>query len=101
MIRFACPQCGKRLKVIEDRAGLPVLCRRCGEQCVVPASAAAEGDAAVEGSPRQETDLRRAANQQRPVSVSGQENSVLRRHVTGSFPADGVSTPLAREHASV
>ena len=63
MIRFACPQCGKRLKVIEEKAGLLVRCRRCGEQCVapavVPASAAAEGDEPVGQSPRQEPDLRR------------------------------------------
>jgi len=63
VIRFTCPQCGKSLKVSEERAGMLVLCRRCGEQCVAPAvapaSAAAEGEEPVERSPGQEPDLRR------------------------------------------
>ncbi len=39
-ISFACPACGRRLKVRGDRAGTTVKCARCGEPVVVP-----EGDA--------------------------------------------------------
>ena len=31
MIHFSCPQCGKALKVPEEKAGRSVLCPRCGE----------------------------------------------------------------------
>src|SRR5947208_3158675 len=93
MIRFACPQCGQRLKVSEDRAGLPVLCRRCGEQCVAPASAAAEGDARVKRSPSQELDLRRGMFQgmsRRVRWAVGLVTAVgalsLLRHIVGGLP---------------
>ena len=59
MIRFACPRCGKMLKVSEERAGLPVLCHRCGKPCVVPAAASAESDSPGERPPRQQPNLRR------------------------------------------
>jgi DNA-directed RNA polymerase subunit RPC12/RpoP len=44
VIRFSCPQCGKVFKVPGEKAGRPVVCPRCGEPCVAPASAAAGRD---------------------------------------------------------
>ena len=58
MIPFACPHCGKRLKVSEERAGLQVLCHRCGKPCVAPAAAPAGSDSPVERPPRQQPNLR-------------------------------------------
>jgi hypothetical protein len=63
VIRFACPKCGKLLKVTEDRAGLPLFCRCCGDQCVAPAvdsaAAATQSDKPVERSPTQPPQQRR------------------------------------------
>jgi DNA-directed RNA polymerase subunit RPC12/RpoP len=56
MIRFRCPQCGKSLKVSEEKAGRSLACPRCGEPCVASADASTPvGDAgppaAVESEP--------------------------------------------------
>jgi DNA-directed RNA polymerase subunit M/transcription elongation factor TFIIS len=61
VIRFGCPQCGKMLKVVEEKAGSPVICPRCEERCVAPTRVAAsatvsraEGRSGMpEGSSRQ------------------------------------------------
>ncbi len=53
VIRFSCPQCGKKLKVPEERAGASVLCPRCGEMSVAPAAAAAGTGETVRQSPTQ------------------------------------------------
>ncbi len=36
MVRFACPRCGKRMKVADDAAGQFVPCLSCGNQVQVP-----------------------------------------------------------------
>jgi len=105
VIRFACPQCGKMLKVIEEKASIPVLCRRCGEQCVAPAvapsSAAAEDDEPVSQSPRQEPDLRQklfVGMSRRVRWAVGLVTAVavlsLLLHVVGSLPEAVASRAL-------
>lgn len=41
MIRFACPQCGKSLKVLEGKVGATARCPACGNKTKVPAQSAA------------------------------------------------------------
>jgi DNA-directed RNA polymerase subunit RPC12/RpoP len=36
MIRFACPACGKHLKVADQGAGVKVSCPDCGQRLLVP-----------------------------------------------------------------
>jgi ssDNA-binding Zn-finger/Zn-ribbon topoisomerase 1 len=40
VIRFDCPQCGKRLEVVEEKAGKAVACPRCEERLLAPAASA-------------------------------------------------------------
>lgn len=44
MIRFRCSQCGKSLKVSEEKAGRALACPRCGEACVPRADASTPVD---------------------------------------------------------
>src|SRR5262245_9169295 len=51
MIRFPCPGCGKMLKVAEGKGGGPVLCPRCGEQTVAPATVQGPEPASADEAP--------------------------------------------------
>jgi len=42
MERFPCPTCGKVLKYVEEKAGKPGICPRCGERVMTPAPAPPE-----------------------------------------------------------
>jgi hypothetical protein len=56
MIRFPCPQCGKAIKVPGEQAGQPVICPRCGEPSVAPASSAAGRDEAERPAPTEQSE---------------------------------------------
>jgi DNA-directed RNA polymerase subunit RPC12/RpoP len=56
VLRFSCPQCGKAFKLPGEKAGRPVVCPRCGERSVAPASAAAGRDEPERRSPSEESE---------------------------------------------
>jgi DNA-directed RNA polymerase subunit RPC12/RpoP len=55
VIRYSCPQCGKAFKLSAEEAGKPVVCRRCGELFVAPASSAVDRDEPQRRSPPEES----------------------------------------------
>src|SRR5262245_32570639 len=76
MIAFACANCGKRLKVADDRAGKRGKCPSCGQKTSIPRSVASAG---ANGGARQKAPS--TASSIRPGS-SGDSGSRLPKKVT-------------------